>query len=65
MGDMNFAKTINEKDLGVMAACVMTDCEHHGMTYGCTTDCQVLINGECELQDSDNKELYLEAMKQI
>ena len=62
MSNMTFARTITEMDLGVTASSVMTDCEKYGMTYGCNTECPVLIAGKCELQDSDNKELYEEAM---
>ena len=65
MGNLAFAKTICEHDLGITAASIMTDCEHHGMTYGCTVDCLVLQAGKCELQDGENKELYIEAMKEI
>ncbi len=64
MGDMGFARTINRASLGVTAASVMTDCEHHGMTYGCTVTCPILLDGKCELQDADNKELYEEAMQE-
>ncbi len=35
------------------------DCHNYGITWGCNVDCPVLIRGECELQDSDNKELYI------
>lgn len=58
MSDLSFAKTITEQDLGVMASTVMNDCFKYGMTYGCNEDCPVLIAGKCELQDSDNKNLY-------
>jgi hypothetical protein len=63
MSDMSFARTITEMDLGSMASSVMTDCEKYGMTYGCNEDCPVLIAGKCELQDSDNKELYERALE--
>ena len=39
---------------------MMNDCEKYGMTYGCDVDCPVLQAGECELQDTDNKDLYKE-----
>ncbi len=58
MSDMNFAGTITKLDLGTTASSVMTDCEKYGMTYGCNEDCPVLIASKCELQNSDNKELY-------
>ena len=41
----------------------MTKCEHHGMAYGCTIECPVLLDGGCEFQDGVNKELYAEAME--
>jgi hypothetical protein len=63
MSDMSFARTIIAIDLGSMASSVMTDCEKYGMTYGCNEDCPVLIAGKCELQDSDNKELYERALE--
>ncbi len=53
-----FANTITELDLGTTAASIMTDCERYGMTWGCDIDCPVLQSGKCELQDTDNKELY-------
>jgi len=53
-----FANTMTEKDLGVMASSVMTDCEKYGMTWGCDIDCPVLQMGECELKDTENKDLY-------
>ena len=59
MGSLSFAKTINEKHLGITASSIMTDCEHHGMTYGCTIDCPVLQEHKCDLKDADNKDLYL------
>ena len=64
MSDMNFARTITDIDLGVTASGAMNDCYKFGMTYGCTVDCPVLKAGECELQDSDNKELYEQALNQ-
>jgi len=63
MSDINFSKTITEIDLGVMASSVMTDCEKYGMTYGCNVECPVLIAGKCELQNEENKELYLETLE--
>lgn len=38
----------------------MTRCEKYGMTWGCDTGCPVLQDGNCELQDDENKELYEE-----
>lgn len=38
----------------------MTGCERYGMTWGCDIDCPVLQSGNCELKDSENKELYQE-----
>lgn len=62
MDKKDFADTITEQDLGVMASSVMTDCEKYGMTWGCDEDCPVLLDGKCELQDADNKELYERAI---
>jgi hypothetical protein len=60
---MEFANEITYRDLGVMASCVMNDCEKFGMTYGCTINCPVLQDGKCELQDYENKELYNEFLE--
>ncbi len=38
----------------------MTRCERYGMTWGCRIECPVLQSHECELKDSNNKELYQE-----
>lgn len=65
MSDLNFARTIVEIDLGTSASSVMTDCEKYGMTYGCDEGCPVLIDGKCELQDSENKELYKRAVETL
>jgi hypothetical protein len=64
MSNISFAKTINRMSLGTTAASIMTDCEHYGMTYGCNVECPVLCDGRCELQETDNKELYEEAIKE-
>ena len=64
MSDLVFTKTLAELALGVTAASVMTDCETHGMSNGCTVDCPVLRRGECELQDEENKELYINALRE-
>ncbi len=60
MGSLRFAKRINDEHLGITASSIMTDCEHYGITYGCTVNCPVLQMHKCELQDTENKELYLE-----
>ncbi len=52
-----FAQSINRMDGGINEA-MLSRCENYGMTWGCDTDCPVLQEGECELQDSENKELY-------
>ena len=52
MGDIGFANTMTELDLGATAASVMTDCEKYGMCYGCDEYCPVLIAGKCENEDS-------------
>ena len=41
---------------------ILTDCEAYGMIAGCDIYCPVLLAGKCELQDTDNKELYQEAI---
>lgn len=63
MANLSFEKTINEKTLGATAAGVMTDCEHYGITHGCTVDCPVLIAGQCELKDNENLDLYRECQE--
>ena len=52
MGDIGFANTIAELDLGAAAASVMTECEKYGMCYGCDQYCPVLKAGKCENEDS-------------
>jgi len=42
----------------------MSDCFNYGMTWGCDIDCPVLRRHECELKDTDNKELYQEFLTQ-
>lgn len=64
MSKIDFANTIVEIDLGVTASSIMTNCEKYGITYGCDEDCPVLRAGKCELQDSDNKELYKKVLKE-
>lgn len=36
----------------------ISDCEAYGMCNGCDEHCPVLIAGQCELKDTDNKEIY-------
>lgn len=55
-----FASTLADLDSHTPAG--MSDCESYGMTWGCDEDCPVLLRGECELQDADNKELYERAI---
>ena len=57
---MSFEKELANRSLGVMASSIMTECEKHGMTWGCTINCPALQKGKCELQETDNKELYHE-----
>ncbi len=59
----SFAYTINELTKELSHAS-MTACENYGMTWGCDIDCPVLKDGECELQDSENKEIYREFLKE-
>ncbi len=54
--------TLAEVDNG-MPNSILTDCEAYGMVGGCDENCPVLIAGRCELQDTDNKDLY-ESAKQ-
>lgn len=49
--------TLAEVDNG-MPNGILTDCEAYGMCGGCDENCPVLIAGKCELQDTDNKDLY-------
>jgi len=56
---------ILEKTFGVTALGVMDDCYKYGLIGGCDVDCPVLRRGECELQDSDNKELYAEYLDEV
>jgi hypothetical protein len=39
-------------------------CFIYGITWGCDIDCPVLKEGNCELKDNENKELYEEYLKQ-
>jgi hypothetical protein len=36
----------------------VSDCEAYGMMAGCDEFCPVLVRGECEQQETDNKHLY-------
>lgn len=58
----SFAHTITELDNRLPKG--MSDCERYGMTWGCDIGCPVLQRGECELKDSDNKELYQECLNE-
>jgi len=60
MGDQSFANTITAIDLGETASSVMSSCEKYGMTWGCDTECPVLMAGNCELKDDENKNLWEE-----
>ena len=52
------AAQIAEEDNSLNHA-MMTSCETYGMTWGCDTDCPVLVSGNCDLMHSENKELWL------
>ena len=60
----SFARTINERHLGITAVGVMSDCFLYGITYGCTVNCPVLMRGECELMHDENAELYAECVRE-
>ena len=60
---LGLGHTLAEVDNG-MPNSILTDCEAYGMCGGCDENCPVLIAGKCELQDTDNKELY-ELAKQV
>jgi len=64
MSNIGFAKEISSTSLGITASSVMSDCEHYGMTYGCNTECPVLLANKCELMNCENKELYEQAIKE-
>ena len=53
--------TLAEVDNG-MPNSILTDCEAYGMVGGCDECCPVLLAGKCELQDTDNAELYQRAI---
>jgi len=40
----------------------MDDCFRYGIGHGCDIFCPVLLRGECEYKDDENKELYEEAI---
>lgn len=54
---LSFGHTLAEIDNG-MPNGILTDCEAYGMVNGCDENCPVLIAGRCELQKTDNKDLY-------
>lgn len=54
----NLANTFSDS-----VACGMSGCERYGMTWGCDIDCPVLRSGNCELKDTDNKDLYESFLK--
>jgi len=56
--------SILEHDVGITAVSVMDDCHKYGVINGCDIDCPVLMRGECELKDDENKELYQECLDQ-
>ena len=49
-------------DIKINIKAVDTDCSWYGMEAGCDAGCPVLLDGNCELQDTVNKELYREAV---
>ena len=57
----SFANTSNELDHYTPKG--LSECETYGMCYGCNEHCPVLIKGECELQETENKDLYELAKK--
>ena len=59
---MDFADTINELD-NTLYHPNMTACESYGITWGCDIDCPTLIDGKCELKNSENYELYQQLLK--
>ena len=59
MSKVDFSNTLADQD-GMPKG--LTGCERYGMAWGCDTGCPVLINGDCELKDDVNKELYADAL---
>ena len=53
---VSFAHTTNQIDPYLPKG--LSDCEEYGMWYGCDEHCPVLIEGKCELQETENKHLY-------
>ena len=53
---ISFANTANEHEPYMPKS--LSECETYGMWYGCNEHCPVLIRGECELQEAENKDLY-------
>ena len=37
---------------------IVDECHNYGIVNGCDVNCPVLIKGNCELKDTDNKDLY-------
>ena len=62
MSKSEYAQIVSDRDDNLQAG--MTGCEIYGMAWGCDEDCPVLLSSECELQDTENKELYKAAMKE-
>ena len=61
MGDLDFARTVLAHDKRLSEP-NMDDCMAHGIMYGCSETCPVLLRGDCELMHDENKELYRQAM---
>lgn len=59
---LQLGHTLAEVDNG-MPNGILTDCEAYGMTGCCDENCPVLIAGKCQLQDTDNRELYQKAIE--
>jgi len=62
MSKIDFANTITELDSGLQKT--SDECFKYGITWGCDIDCPVLQRGECELKESDNKDLYQEFLNE-
>jgi hypothetical protein len=58
MMKLGLGKTLTELSLGITASSVTDDCFNYGIVAGCDEDCPTLNAGRCELQETDNKELY-------
>ena len=57
---MSFEQELICRSEGVTAYGAMNDCYRYGIVHGCTTECPVLIRGEFELKDDENKDLWEE-----